>query len=134
MASGQLPPSKCGENTQKEAQKRYSSVQKLQSETQIMGGNLSYITSSIISHALLNRYVSCSTKPVLCGLSGVNIWSDIITGLPNPVGISVSFHGFLLGCLWQSSRKMGRLLLFFFIFRVGKSLACHSPAKWCLCA
>ena len=30
------------------------------------------------------------------------------------------------------SRKMGRFLRF--IFRVGKSLACHSPAKWCLCA
>ena len=24
--------------------------------------------------------------------------------------------------------------LVFFIFRVGKSLACHSPGKWCLCA
>ena len=22
---------------------------------------------------------------------------------------------------------------FFFFFRVGKSLACHSPGKWCLC-
>ena len=29
------------------------------------------------------------------------------------------------------------LIFFFFIiisFRVGKSLACHSPGKWCLCA
>ena len=40
----------------------------------------------------------------------------IITGLPygNP------------------SRKMGRFLRF--IFCVGKSLAYHSPGKWCLCA
>ena len=30
------------------------------------------------------------------------------------------------------SRKMGRFLRF--IFRVDKSLACPSPAKWCLCA
>ena len=39
--------------------------------------------------------------------------------------------------VWQSSWKMGRFLRFFFIFiffHVGKSLACHSPAKWCLCA
>ena len=33
----------------------------------------------------------------------------------------------------KPSRKMGRFLRFI-IFRVGKSLACHSPAKWCLCA
>ena len=25
-------------------------------------------------------------------------------------------------------------LVFFFFFRVGKSFACHSPGKWCLCA
>lgn len=25
-------------------------------------------------------------------------------------------------------------LVFFFFFCVGKSLACHSPGKWCLCA
>ena len=24
--------------------------------------------------------------------------------------------------------------IYFIFFRVGKSLACHSPAKWCLCA
>ena len=29
------------------------------------------------------------------------------------------------------SRKIGRFLRFI-IFRVGKSLACHSPGKWCL--
>ena len=27
-----------------------------------------------------------------------------------------------------------RFLSFSFFFRVGKSLACHSPGKWCLCA
>ena len=38
------------------------------------------------------------------------------------------------------SRKVGGICLFnffyffYFFFRVGKSLACHSPAKWCLCA
>ena len=32
------------------------------------------------------------------------------------------------------SQKFGRFFRFIFIFRVGKSLACHSPGKWCLCA
>ena len=27
-----------------------------------------------------------------------------------------------------------RIIFTYFFFRVGKSLACHSPAKWCLCA
>ena len=36
-----------------------------------------------------------------------------VASMANPVGICVSFFRF---------------------FRVGKSLACHSPAKWCLCA
>ena len=36
----------------------------------------------------------------------------------------------------KPSRKIGRFPFFFFsiFFRVGKSLACHSPGKWCLCA
>ena len=46
---------------------------------------------------------------------------SIITGLPNPVGISVSFRGFFC-------------FVFVFFFRVGKILACLSPTKWCLCA
>ena len=45
------------------------------------------------------------------------------TELPNPVGICVSFLGFILFSYF-----------FKIFFRVGKSLACHSPAKWCLCA
>ena len=43
----------------------------------------------------------------------------------------------LLGCrIAIPVRKLVRFLrfLFFIFFRVGKSLACHSPAKWCLCA
>ena len=51
----------------------------------------------------------------------------IVTGLP----------------VWQSQSESGWdvclilflfFLFFFFFFRVGKSLACHSPAKWYLCA
>ena len=39
----------------------------------------------------------------------------------------------LLGCQYgKPSRNLG--WYFFFLFRVNKSLACHSPAKWCLCA
>ena len=36
----------------------------------------------------------------------------------------------------KPSRKIGRFPFFFLsiFFRVGKSLACHSPGKWCLCA
>ena len=35
----------------------------------------------------------------------------------------------------KPSLKIGRFPFFFStIFRVGKSLACHSPGKWCLCA
>ena len=43
---------------------------------------------------------------------------------------------FLLGCRRQSqSRNGGHLFgVIFFFFRVGKSLACHSPFKWYLCA
>ena len=50
---------------------------------------------------------------------------------------------FLLGCQYGNpTRKMGNISLFFicfkfflnFFFRVGKSLVCDSPAKWCLCA
>ena len=48
----------------------------------------------------------------------------------------------LLGCQYGNpSRKVGGICLFYFfqffycfIFHVGKSLACHSPGKWCLCA
>ena len=39
---------------------------------------------------------------------------------------------FLLGCQTQSESRCH--FVGFFIFRVGKSLACHSPAKWCLYA
>ena len=44
----------------------------------------------------------------------------VFTGLPygNPVGKWIDF----------------RFIFFSIFFRVGKSLACHSPAKWCLCA
>ena len=47
----------------------------------------------------------------------------LITGLP----------------VWQSQSESGWGIcffsfLFFFFFRVGKSLACHCPAKWYLCA
>ena len=54
-----------------------------------------------------------------------------------------SFTLFLLGCLWETSRGLRLVRLFYlfylflffcFFFRVGKSLACHSPGKWCLCA
>ena len=46
------------------------------------------------------------------------------TGLPMaiPVGKWVGFVCLLF------------FLFFSFFFRVGKSLACHSPGKWCLCA
>ena len=49
----------------------------------------------------------------------------------------------LLGCLWANPVELYVLFVcfffflffsFFFFFRVGKSLACHSPGKWCLCA
>ena len=33
-----------------------------------------------------------------------------------------------------SRKKVAFVRCFFFFFRVGKSLDCHSPAKWCLCA
>ena len=50
----------------------------------------------------------------------VGKWVDyfFFTGLPmaNPVEVCVDF------------------VVFFIFFRVGKSLACHSPAKWWLCA
>ena len=46
------------------------------------------------------------------------------------VGVSILITGLPYG---NPSRKMGRFLRFI-IFRVGKSIACHSPAKWCLCA
>ena len=44
-----------------------------------------------------------------------NYW---VASMANPVGVCVSFVCFI----------------FIIFFRVGKSLACHSPAKWCLCA
>ena len=43
----------------------------------------------------------------------------------------------LLGCQYGNpSRKVGGICLFYLLifFRVGKSLACHFPGKWCLCA
>ena len=47
--------------------------------------------------------------------------------------LQILFTGLPYG---NPSRKMGRFLrfIFFIFFRVGKSLACNSPAKWCLCA
>ena len=36
-------------------------------------------------------------------------------------------------CFTEASRLF-YFILFIFFFRVGKSLACHSPGKWCLCA
>ena len=53
----------------------------------------------------------------------------------SPPGIELYFYSntIFTGLPYGNpSRKMGRFLRF--IFRVGKSLACHSPAKWCLCA
>ena len=58
--------------------------------------------------------------------------SSCVSGIP-----------FLLGCQYgKPSRNLSlfrrffifRFLFFLIFFRVGKSLACHSPAKWCLCA
>ena len=44
----------------------------------------------------------------------------------------------LLGCQTQSESAFHFLVFLicifsFYFFGVGKSLACHSPAKWCLC-
>ena len=54
-----------------------------------------------------------------------------------------STFSLLLGCLWANPVQVCVLFVcflfflffsFFFFFRVGKSFACHSPGKWCLCA
>ena len=50
-------------------------------------------------------------------------FNKLITGLPNPVGIWVSFRvPFLIFNFFY-------YFYFLFFFRVGKSLACHSSAK-----
>ena len=57
----------------------------------------------------------------------IDVYLFHVTGLPYPVGICVSFVGLILFILFSS-------FFVFVFFRAGKSLACNSPAKWCLCA
>ena len=52
------------------------------------------------------------------------------TGLP----IGKPSRGLRLVCLFSFFSFFSFSFFFFFFFRVGKSLACHSPGKWCLCA
>ena len=47
----------------------------------------------------------------------------IVTGLPKTQSESV--FNFVVFFIF-------RFIIIFIFFRVGKSLACHSPAKWCL--
>ena len=68
-------------------------------------------------------WLCCGFSPVEFS-QAINTERYLVTGLPmaNPVEVCVLFVCFLF------------FLFFSFFFRVGKSLACHSPAKWCLCA
>ena len=56
--------------------------------------------------------------------------------LPRPIPLNI-LMAFLLGCRTaipvEKWVEFLRFIIFIF-FRVGKSLACHFPAKWCLCA
>ena len=66
----------------------------------------------------------------------LEIYTVAIYRLPNGrCKIFYSWQRFITGLPYGNpSRKMGRFIYFILFFRVGKSLACHSPAKWCLCA
>ena len=76
--------------------------------------------------------------PNLPGLKQINqvlssvyktLSSTVSSGLESVLQKSSSL---LLGCQTQSESRFH--FVGFYIFRVGKSLACHSPAKWWLCA
>ena len=65
--------------------------------------------------------VSISFTGLLQVIEKFSIWRIVFTGLPYGKP-SLEMEGIC------------SVFFFFFFFRVGKSLACHSPGKWYLCA
>ena len=59
----------------------------------------------------------------MCDIEDVVRKITPVTGLP----MGKPSRGLRLVCLFSF------FSFFFFFFRVGKSLACHSPGRWCLC-
>ena len=84
----------------------------------------------------INDEFSCKLKPAIFywvayrqtqSRSAFSLFVFFFTGLP----IGKPSRGLRLVCLFSF---FSFSFFFFFFFRVGKSLACHSPGKWCLCA
>ena len=65
-----------------------------------------------------------------CSMTTASLLNNSIPFVPIP-SLDIQL---ILGCQTQSESGfhfVGFFVVVFF-FRVGKSLACHSPAKWCL--
>ena len=82
---------------------------------------------SVISRSRRLRQITLTETLIIPDITKTESNNCFITGLP----------------VWQTQSESGwDLFVFFFFFffffpfffRVGKSLACHSPAKWYLCA
>ena len=58
----------------------------------------------------------------------------LLTELPEVLNVFNTDYKQLQYSSSYSGTVNGRAIFSFFFFRVGKSLACHSPGKWCLCA
>ena len=67
-------------------------------------------------------------------LQSVNYW--VAYGQTQSRSAFCLFVCFLFTGLPYTAIPVGKWVEFlrFIFFRVGKSLACHSPGKWCLCA
>ena len=90
------------------------------------------ITSSTLIDVILRN---CQNNVVSAGVSHVSLSDHSLVYAFRKISINSP-----KGRYWVASmaipvgKWVGFVRLIFFIFRVGKSLACHSPAKWCLCA
>ena len=100
--------------------------------------NSVFVNPGIYSCAV-DAFLEISTHLFLPYLSNLLIRNDFTDLLFNACSHYMSSRedSSLLGC--RMAIPVGKCVafvpyVFFFFFRVGKSLACHSPGKWCLCA
>ena len=79
-----------------------------------------------LNEAILNAFNDCGQFEKDASVS-------VVVNVENTESINVGNFHLVTGLPYSNhSQKFGRFFRFIFIFRVGKSLACHSPGKWCL--
>ena len=100
------------------------------------------IVTSVVVSIFYHSWCSvlCLNEAILnvfndCGQFEKDASVSVVVNVVNKESINVGNFHLVTGLPYSNpSQTFGRFFRFIFIFRVGKSLACHSPGKWCLWA